>query len=309
MTTLFESSHDAVVLGVLTARDGEVLIKLASLADLVRHVMRRKGHPYLPHRTAASEVLFSVATGCPWPDLYLTDPADFACLITPDTMFRKGRAERKAATKPQFKTGWSARNWRLDESQYRQVVVPEQAAIAERRGAGGMLDELSEAWCINAKTVADLDKGRPARVALRYDVAAALFGLPGTAAAEPSAAAEQVQPTALAAAAGAQAADDALIVQPAGGVWPHVEGADWSDAEREAMFTMRHKNGMAGERIAKIARVSRPRVDELIGKVGSPKNNQWPDACDWRPSAALLLACGFAVLQPLQAVAAELARA
>lgn len=308
MTTLFKSSHDAAALGVLTA-DGEAPIKLASLADLVRHVMRHKGPPYLPLRAAASKVLDSVAADCPLPDLYLTDPADFACLITPETLFRAGRAERKSGTKPQFKTGWSATSWGAGQSQYREVPVPKQAAIAERRGVGGMLAELSEAWCINAKTVADLDKGRPARVALRYDVAAALFGLPGTAAAEPSAAAEQVQPTALAPAAGAQAADDALIVQPAGGVWPHVEGADWSDAEREAMFTMRHKNGMAGERIAKIAGVSRPRVDELIGKVGSPNNNQWPDACDWRPSAALLLACGFAVLQPLQAVAAELARA
>lgn len=170
----FESQHDAVRLGKLTALDDAgQLLALASMADLVRHFMRRDG---LPLRPAASKVLDSIAAELVVPDLYLTDPADFACKIKAEALFRAGRAERQAGTTLQRQTGWFATSWDESQSQFRHVKVPKRAAIAERRGVVGILDELREAWCSSAKTVADLDNERPARVALRYDVAAALFG-------------------------------------------------------------------------------------------------------------------------------------
>lgn len=197
----FESQHDAVRLGKLTALDDAgQLLALASTADLVRHVMRRDG---LPLRPAASKVLDSIAAELVVPDLYLTDPADFACKIKAEALFRAGRAERQAGTTLQRQTGWSVTSWGESQSQFRHVKVPKRAAIAERRGVVGILDELREAWCSSAKTVADLDNKRPARVALRYDVAAALFGfgaasepdqeiLPASAAAETAAVPGQV---------------------------------------------------------------------------------------------------------------------
>ena len=311
MTRIFESSHDVATLGPLTAA-GNPPRKLASLADLVRHMICCEGLPDLPSRAAAAKVLDTLAAADPQPDLYLTDPVDFACPITPETVLRVGRAERAAGTAHKFKGvngGWTATDWRPGQSQYRDVKILKQSAIAERRGVPGLLDELREAWCINARSVADLDKGRPALAAMLHDVAAALFGLVEETPAKLSSIADQSPESAPAAASKVPASRDASIVQPEGGAWQHVPSADWSDAEREAMFTMRHKNGMTGEQIAKVVGVSRARVDELIGRASSPKTRQWPLVCEWRPSPALLLACGCPAPQPLQAVAAELARA
>lgn len=176
MTRIFKSSHDVAGLGVLTAA-GNPPRKLASMADLVRHMICCEALPDLPLRAAAAKVLDTLAAANPLPDLYLTDSADFACPITPETLLRAGRVGREGGTTRQLKTGWSATSWGPNKSQYRDVKFPAQSAIAERRGVPGLLDELREAWCINARSVADLDKGRPPRVAIAYDVAAALFGL------------------------------------------------------------------------------------------------------------------------------------
>ena len=318
MTRIFESSHDVATLGPLTAA-GNPRRKLASLADLVRHMICCEGLPDLPSRAAAAKVLDTLAAADPLPDMYRTDPGTFARPITHETVLRAGRVGRVAGTTRQLKTGWSATSWGENKSQYRDVwenksqyrdvKFPAQSAIAERRGVPGLLDELREAWCINGRSEADLNKDQPARVAMLYDVAAALFGLVDEAPAKPSSTAEQAQASAPATASKVLASGDASIVQPEGGAWRHIASADWSDAEREAMFIMRHKNGMTGEQIAKVVGVSRSRIDELIGRASSPKTRQWPSVCDWRPSPALLLACGCPAPQPLQAVAAELARA
>ena len=176
MTKLFQSNHDAVVLGVLTAA-GDPPRKLASLADLVRHMICCEGLADLPFPSAAARVLDKLAIANPLPGLYLTDPAAFACAITPETLLRAGRVGRDAGTTRQINTGWSATSWGADKSQYRDVKFPKLSAIAERRGVPGLLDELREAWCIKARCVTDLDNGRPARVAMAYDVAKEMFGL------------------------------------------------------------------------------------------------------------------------------------
>ena len=178
MTRIFESSHDVATLGPLTAA-GNPRRKLASLADLVRHMICCEGLPDLPLRAAAAKVLDTLAAADPQPDLYLTDPAYFACPITPETVLRAGRAERAACTIAKYKDKgrWSATSWGENQSQYQHKKVSKRPAIAERRGVPGLLDELREAWCSSAKSVADLDKVEHARVAMLYDAAAALFGL------------------------------------------------------------------------------------------------------------------------------------
>ena len=75
MTRIFKSSHDVARLGVLTA-NGEPPRRLASLADLVRHMVCCEGLPDLPLRAAAAKVLDTLAAADPQPDLYLTNPVD-----------------------------------------------------------------------------------------------------------------------------------------------------------------------------------------------------------------------------------------
>jgi hypothetical protein len=97
------------------------------------------------------------------------------------------------------------------------------------------------------------------------------------------------------------------IVQPKGGVWPHQAGASWTNAEREALFLMRHRHGKTGEELAGIAGVSRQMIDDLIG----PKRPHGGLAAikaksnGWTPSAELLALCK-APLQPLQSTAVQL---
>lgn len=100
------------------------------------------------------------------------------------------------------------------------------------------------------------------------------------------------------------------IVKPEGGSWPHVTGAEVTLAERDAMFLMRHGNGIKSARLAEIVGLSRQRINQLIGPARVQKS-AWKDikvkGCGWSPSADLLQKLG-APLQPLQALAPALAK-
>ncbi|MBB4842487.1 hypothetical protein HNP55_001002 [Paucibacter oligotrophus] len=89
------------------------------------------------------------------------------------------------------------------------------------------------------------------------------------------------------------------VVQPVGGTWPHQLGA-WTDAEREAMFKMRHLSKMTGAAIAQVTGCSRQCIDEQIGP--AKLVNGWAAKSGWCPSTAVLTACKLP-LQPLQALA------
>lgn len=92
-------------------------------------------------------------------------------------------------------------------------------------------------------------------------------------------------------------------VLPAGGAWPHKRGTSWTDAEREAMFKMRHLSKLAGVEIAGIVGCSRQCIDEQIGPAKQTKGWETKAAkSGWLPSATLLQECGFP-LQPLQNLA------
>jgi hypothetical protein len=139
-----------------------------------------------------------------------------------------------------------------------------------------------------------------AYLAIKRADAVAAFGLHSEVALANDCAATAVRSTAVPV---GPSIDGALsVVLPVGGGWPHMRG-NWSDAEREAMFKMRHLKGMTGENIATVVRTSRQRVDELIGNAMSPRTGIWPRVCTWRPSPALLLECGLQSSTPLQVVA------
>jgi hypothetical protein len=91
------------------------------------------------------------------------------------------------------------------------------------------------------------------------------------------------------------------IIQPDGGKWPHTRGAAWTDAEREALFLMRHLHKLAGKELAEIAGVSRQALDEQIGPARPPSKglSSITAKCGWTPSAELIARCGRP-LQPLQ---------
>jgi hypothetical protein len=98
------------------------------------------------------------------------------------------------------------------------------------------------------------------------------------------------------------------VVQPEGGRWPHVDGQPWTEAERAALFIMRHRDRLTGERLAAIAGVKRQRIDELIG-LAKPHGGlaKAVSKDGWRPSPELLSACGGS-LQSLQTVALVVSR-
>jgi DNA-binding XRE family transcriptional regulator len=101
---------------------------------------------------------------------------------------------------------------------------------------------------------------------------------------------------------------DERIVQPVGGKWPHA-GGGFVDAERDAMFKMRHLHKMTGDEIARHVGVTRQCVDQEIGgaKIMKQKTPQWPPALKWKPSPSLLAECGFTPASPsLQVVSGSM---
>lgn len=96
------------------------------------------------------------------------------------------------------------------------------------------------------------------------------------------------------------------VIQPAGGAWPHPPEQPWTDAEREALFEMRHRFKFTGKELGKVAKCTRQRIDEVIGSAKPHGGAQKANAKDgWKPSAELLSRCGLP-LQPLQSTAASL---
>jgi hypothetical protein len=156
------------------------------------------------------------------------------------------------------------------------------------RGVSGAWEYMRLAWCCGG---ANLQRFVAAdRLAVLQAVAVAAFP-------ELDWPAES-RPTEASAAAMSSAA--APVVQPVGGVWPHVDGQAWTEAERDALFLMRHRDGWAGERLASVAGVRRQRIDELIGPARPHGGLGAARGTDgWAPSPALLAACGVP-LQPLQ---------
>lgn len=99
------------------------------------------------------------------------------------------------------------------------------------------------------------------------------------------------------------------IRQPAGSSWPHTKGKKWMEAERAALFLMRHRDQVSDEELVRIAGVSRQRINELIGGTNAPRELGNIKAKDgWTPSAELLTQCG-AALQPLHTAVAVLTAA
>ncbi len=104
------------------------------------------------------------------------------------------------------------------------------------------------------------------------------------------------------------AAEVLAIVQPIGGQWPHRKGESWNDAEREAMFLMRHRDKIADADLERIVGAKRQMINSLIGPTRPSGRLSEIEASsrDWKPSAALLRQCD-APLQSLQNVVATLA--
>lgn len=76
--------------------------------------------------------------------------------------------------------------------------------------------------------------------------------------------------------------------------WPRVgSGSAVTDAERNELFRMRHKERMTGARIAVACGLSRQRIDQLIGMKSASRTGDWPKG--WSPSAELLKECGLPV--------------
>ena len=181
MTKLFQSNHDAVVLGVLTA-DGDQPRKLASLADLVRHMICCEGLFDLPFAVAAAKVLDKLATADPLPGLYLTKRPGYATPVAADLLVCRGREAKKANVgEVRGRSNWVTDLGHSHEAapRHKLVLKPEVFARAERRGVPGLLDELREAWRIIPRSRGGLEKVwlNPARVAMDYDVAKEMFGL------------------------------------------------------------------------------------------------------------------------------------
>lgn len=75
---------------------------------------------------------------------------------------------------------------------------------------------------------------------------------------------EQLSGPAVRPGGGAEILRGSRVVQPIGSSWPHVKGADWTDAELQALREMRQA-GMTDVEIAKAAGCSRQIIGEQIG--------------------------------------------
>lgn len=101
-------------------------------------------------------------------------------------------------------------------------------------------------------------------------------------------------------------AQEVAVFHPVGAVWPHQHGADWTDAERDAMFKMRHLEGLSDQQIAGVAGCTRQIVAQQIGAKHDWKRKDWEGgARGWAPTLALLAECKLEP-QPLQAVSKAL---
>lgn len=195
---------------------------------------------------------------------------------------------------------WADRVGRDDWDEYEHDLAWERLPPALRalwivhfeRSTWGALRWLKWTWIDGADALTDLDDGVGGTFAVLESAAAAAFPalFPGLEA-----------PSVQGASAGLQ------IVQPEGGRWPHIDRQPWTDAERWALFLMRHRDKRTGAQLAEIARTSRQRIDELIGKARPRPLSSARGEGGWTPPPALLALCGEAS-SPLQTVALALVR-
>ena len=134
---VIESKHDAHQLGPLVA-GGNPTVPLASLADLVRHVMSAGGQDSVPLRAAATRVLDALQSLDPAPVLYLTERGDYALPIAPE-------------------------------------CCPAIDARAELAAPADFLAALRRVWATDACSPDVLCQAPWARLAMRNDLAAELF--------------------------------------------------------------------------------------------------------------------------------------
>jgi hypothetical protein len=269
----YESRHDADHLGPLQADPAELPAdggRLASVADMVHLVGEREG---LPAKRAAHLVVQRIEQAAP--ALYVTRPGDYAVPLAAG--YRWGR--RRISIKGFARFGRSGQA---------------QAVDASRTGMAGALEALRDFWA-DDRAVGDGTRAQLDRLAMPLRSAAELFGY---VVAPPVPVVRQVVP--------AHPAQPDKI-QPAGGAWPHVPGAEWTDAERDALFRMRHQLRMTDQQIADaIGEKNRQNIRHQIGSPRAWKNPDdplvWRTRLAWRPSVALLAACNLP-LTPLQAVA------
>lgn len=288
----FKARHNVIEWGPLAAElqpgavSGEAL---ESVADLVCNLADSR---CLPLSTAAGQVLDALAAG--GVPLYTTRRAQFAMPVTDACVWREGKDARSAGVRIMVPVrGANPYQW--------TEKVPARAAVPELRGVAGAIALARESWAVRPLSQAkDLHASDPLR---RLAVLASdarqlfpeLFGLPE---AKPATAPVEGLP------AGLHVAE---VVQPEGGQWPHVDGQAWTEGERVALFLMRHRDKRTGAQLEGIAGVTRQRIDELIGLARPYGGLSAAVAKDgWRPTAALLAACGQP-LQPLQSVALAMA--
>lgn len=147
------------------------------------------------------------------------------------------------------------------------------------RGVAGLVELLRRQWCERIEGPEGLDAGELAAVAVP---AAALAALPWmTNGADIGGSVAGVC--------------EAAAVQPIGGAWPHAKGAQWSDAERDALFEMRHRCGMTDKEIAAAIELdSAQRISQVIGAKDAHRikdGSAYPEGLRWRPSRDLLARC------------------
>jgi hypothetical protein len=266
--------------------EGTPPIGLVTLADLVRFVMDRDGLPLI---YAAAFLLDAIESAAPSPALYKTDPKTWAALLPEDYCWRKPVKAVNRQVVP------AARNWATQfvDSSQKFRVIDEQKAVIGLFGRSGALVLLRRAWVEKARGVADLELPPYVCLAVLEFDAVRMVGYgcnPVRVAVMRSDSEPNSEQTLV-----------ELIVRPAGGTWPRDPKKPWSEAEREAAFTMRHKHRMPDKKLASVVGATRQAINEQIGPArlgsnGAPRLGK----TKWFPSDELRAECGLPVNRPLQ---------
>ena len=265
-------------------------VPLTRLADIVRLVMRRHR---VSLREAVARVLNRLDAGGVAPG-YLLKPGGYAERLWGRSSLdaREGADrffdERLHVWRPALPAGRqlalagrspAVMSWY--EALARGLVVDGEPTLGRVLSADGervVLCELVDWWAIpacdelsgsddattwlsllwgNAETPADLDRGDEALLAIELEEARRLFGESGS--------------------------GDGKVK------WPHKERSGFTDAEREEMFRMRHRDAMSDTAIAKVVGVTATTVKDQIGPVrGRRYNPELVPKSGWRAPKALL---------------------
>ena len=164
-----ESLHDADKWGPLRAGPTPA-DKLASVADLVRYLIRRDGCAL---SQAAALVADTFNRAAPQPELFETRQNDSAAAIAGADWWRKP-VEGRSARQEVKRGGWSATEWGgVAERVVSRPAVTDRPGI---KGAAAVLQALADACKPAGVKRALLDAPPWVRLALRASVAARLFG-------------------------------------------------------------------------------------------------------------------------------------